>query len=196
MDSLVATLIYWSAFTFSASPFWTTLMEVSRYSSFAYIYKNYFIYLLVCWLPILVIIGTVIGVLGGFNAELMNALYFVGAFVIFYLCWQVIRSKRNPNVKIDFNWKAMSLMTWFNPKTWLAVPPGFLIANYSDSLPLNIAIFYLSGIPFFLTGVFFWSMVGRKGAKISKNKLSYFNAALLAFFGFYLLYEGIKIINL
>jgi len=54
----------------------------------------------------------------------------------------------------------------------------------------------LSGIPFFLTGVFFWSMVGRKGAKISKNKLSYFNAALLAFFGFYLLYEGIKIINL
>jgi len=60
-------------------------------------------------------------------------------------------------------------------------------------LPLNIAIFYLSGIPFFLTGVFFWSMVGRKGAKISKNKLSYFNAALLAFFGFYLLYEGVNI---
>jgi len=196
MDSFVATLIYWSAFTFSASPFWTTLMEVSRYSSFGYIYKNYFIYLLVCWLPILVIIGTVIGVLGGFNPELMNALYFVGAFVIFYLSWQVIRSKHNPNIKIDFNWKAMSLMTWFNPKTWLAVPPGFLIANYSDSLSINIAIFYLSGIPFFLSGVLFWSMVGRQGAKISKNRLSYFNAALLAFFGFYLLYEGIKIINL
>jgi threonine/homoserine/homoserine lactone efflux protein len=90
----------------------------------------------------------------------------------------------------------MSLMTWFNPKTWLAVPPGFLIANYSDSLSINIAIFYLSGIPFFLSGVLFWSMVGRQGAKISKNRLSYFNAALLVFFGFYLLYEGIKIINL
>jgi threonine/homoserine/homoserine lactone efflux protein len=195
MDSLLATFIYWSAFTFSASPFWTTLMEVSRYSSFGYIYKNYFIYLLVCWLPIIVIIGTVMGVLGGFKPELMNALYFVGALVIFYLCWQVIRSKRNSNIKIDFNWKAMSLMTWFNPKTWLAVPPGFLIANYTDSLPINIAIFYLCGIPFFLSGVFLWSLLGRQGAKISKNKLSYFNALLLAFFGFYLLYEGIKIFN-
>lgn len=196
MESFLATLIYWSAFTFSASPFWTTLMEVSRYSSFGYIYKNYFIFLLVCWLPILTIIGMVMGVLGGFNPALMNSLYFVGAFVIFYLCWQVIRSKRNPNNKIDFNWKTMSLLTWFNPKTWLVVPPGFLIANYSESLSINIAIFYLSGIPFFLLGVFFWGMVGRQGAKISKNKLSYFNAALLAFFGFYLLYEGIKIAGL
>jgi|AP95_1055475.scaffolds.fasta_scaffold06619_4 threonine/homoserine/homoserine lactone efflux protein len=196
MDSFVATLIYWSAFTFSASPFWTTLMEVSRYSSFGNIYKNYLIFLLVCWLPILIIIGTVMGVLGGFNTALTNTLYFVGAFVIFYLCWQVIRSKRNPNIKIDFNWKAMSLLTWFNPKTWLVVPPGFLIANYTDSLPVNIAIFYLSGIPFFLLGVLCWSLLGRQGAKISKNKLSYFNAALLAFFGFYLLYEGFQIIGL
>ncbi|MCS5591772.1 MAG: hypothetical protein NZ775_04550 [Gammaproteobacteria bacterium] len=196
MDSFIATLIYWSAFTFSASPFWTTLMEISRYSSFGYIYKNYFIYLLVCWLPIVVIIGTVMGVLGGFKPELMNVLYFVGAFVIFYLCWQVVRSKRNANIKIDFTWKTMSIMTWLNPKTWLVVPPGFLIASYTDSLAINISIFYLSSIPFFLSGVFFWSMVGRQGAKISKNKLSYFNAALLAFFGFYLLYEGIKIISL
>ena len=195
MDAWLATLVYWSAFTYSASPFWTTLMEVSRYSSFGYIYKNYFVYLLVCWLPIVVIIGMVIGVLGGFNSELLNALYFVGAFVIFYLCWQVIRAKRNPNIKIDFNWKAMSLMTWLNPKTWLVVPPGFLIANYTDSLAINISIFYLSGVPFFLSGVFFWSMVGRQGAKISKNKLSYFNALLLAFFGLYLLYAGIKIFN-
>jgi len=196
MDSFIATLIYWSAFTFSASPFWTTLMEISRYFSFGYIYKNYFIYLLVCWLPIVVIIGTVMGVLGGFKPELMNVLYFVGAFVIFYLCWQVVRSKRNANIKIDFTWKTMSIMTWLNPKTWLVVPPGFLIASYTDSLAINISIFYLSSIPFFLSGVFFWSMVGRQGAKISKNKLSYFNAALLAFFGFYLLYEGIKIISL
>jgi len=196
MDSFIATLIYWSAFTFSASPFWTTLMEISRYFSFGYIYKNYFIYLLVCWLPIVVIIGTVMGVLGGFKPELMNVLYFVGAFVIFYLCWQVVRSKRNANIKIDFTLKTMSIMTWLNPKTWLVVPPGFLIASYTDSLAINISIFYLSSIPFFLSGVFFWSMVGRQGAKISKNKLSYFNAALLAFFGFYLLYEGIKIISL
>ena len=171
-------------------------MEVARYSTFGYIYKNYLLYLLVCWLPIIVIIGTVVGVLGGFNASIMNALYFVGAFVIFYLCWQIIRSRSGTSKKIDFNWKAMSVLTWSNPKPWIIVPPGFLVANYSESLPLNIAIFYLIGIPFFLFGVLFWSVLGRQGAKISKNKLSYFNAALLAFFGFYLLYEGIKIFNL
>ena len=196
MDPVIPTLIFWSAFTFSASPFWTTLMEVARYSTFGYIYKNYLLYLLVCWLPIIVIIGTVVGVLGGFNASIMNALYFVGAFVIFYLCWQIIRSRSGTSKKIDFNWKAMSVLTWSNPKPWIIVPPGFLVANYSESLPLNIAIFYLIGIPFFLFGVLFWSVLGRQGAKISKNKLSYFNAALLAFFGFYLLYEGIKIFNL
>ncbi len=37
-------------------------------------------------------------------------------------------------------------------------------------------------------------MNGRQGAQIAKDKIGYFNAFLLAGFGAYLLYQGIKLV--
>ena len=166
-------------------------MEAAKESSFAYLYKNYFLYLIFGWFPIIAVIGLVIGLLGGFNPDIITVLYFIGAGVIFHLAWKITQSKRKAAAKLDFNWKAMSLLSWTNPKVWLVIPPGFLSATYTDSLLLNIAIFYLVGTPLFIFGVYMWGMIGRQGAKIAYHKISYFNAALLCLFAAYLLYEGV-----
>ena len=165
-------------------------MQVATYTSFAYIYKNYLYYLLLGWLPIIAVIGVIVGTLGGLNPELINALYFVGAAVITYMAWKIVRSEQGKAARFDFNWRAMALLSWSNPKVWLVIPPGFLAADYSSSLWLNIIVFYALGIPLFLFGVYLWGMIGRQGAKIAKAKVGYFNACLLLLFALYLLYEG------
>ncbi len=192
IESLAATFIFWLTFVFTAGAFWTAIMETSSHTSFSHIYKNYSIYILVCWLPIITIIGLVIGLVGELNENIFTALYFIGSVIIFYLAWKIVVAKGANKAKFNFNWKAMSLVSWTNPKVWIGVPPGFLAANYTESLPLNIFIFYLTGIPLFYIGVYFWGQIGRQGAKIAKDKLSYFNASLLGIFALYLLYSGVS----
>ena len=165
-------------------------MQVATYTSFVDIYKNYLYYLLFGWLPIIAVIGVVVGVLGGFSPELINALYFVGAAVITYMAWKIVRAQQGKVARFDFNWRAMALLSWSNPKVWLVIPPGFLAADYSSSLWLNIVVFYALGVPLFIFGVYFWGMIGRQGARIAKDKVSYFNAGLLLLFALYLLYQG------
>ena len=192
LEAIIATLLFWCTFVFSAGAFWSTIMQVATYSSFRYIYKHYFLYLVLGWLPIIACIGLVVGTLGGFNPDLINALYFVGAGVITYMAWKIVRAQHGKSAQLDFNWRAMSLLSWTNPKVWLVIPPGYLAATYSDSLWLNIAIFYALGVPLFLFGLYFWGMIGRQGAKIAKDKISYCNAALLLLFALYLLYQGVQ----
>lgn len=95
----------------------------------------------------------------------------------------------------DFNWKNMCMVTYLNPKVYILLPVGFVAAQLTNSISINIAFFYFTGIPLFLFGVFFWGMIGRAGAKISLDYISYFNAALLAIFGAYLIYQGTKLIG-
>ena len=193
-ESIIATFLFWSAFVFSAGAFWTTVMEVANHTDFKTLYKNYCLYLIFGWLPIIVVIGLVVGVIGGFDPNIVKALYFIGAFVILYLAWKIVRTRQGSHKKLDFNWKAMSLLSWTNPKVWISIPPGFLAANFTDQLWLNIALFYVVGIPLFLLGIYMWGMIGRQGAKIAKDKLSYFNAGLLALFASYLLYQGVQLL--
>ncbi len=193
-EPVIATLVFWSAFVFSIGPFWIAVMAAAKDTSFQELYKNYIIYTCVSWFPINAIIGYVVGTIGEINKDFYTALYFIGTVVIFRLAYKTLNADSAKGNAFVFNWKMMALVSWTNPKVWLTIPAGFLAATYTESLFLNIIIFFLIGTPLFLFGVYFWGNIGRQGAKIAKEKIGYFNASLLLAFGFYLLYQGIQLL--
>ncbi len=128
--------------------------------------------------------------LGSLGQNFTLFLYVIGSIVIFWMAAKIYRSVPGKVGSFDFNWKAMILVTWTNPKVWLLVPVGFLSAGMTDSVAMNVALYYLMGIPFFIAGVFVWGSIGRIGAKISLNYINKFNAFLMFSFGVYLAYGG------
>lgn len=195
LESFIATFIFWSTFVFSIGPFWIMIMELAKTQSLKFIYKNYTIYLVLGWLPQLILIGFVVDTIGAFHPYFITILYFLGTGVIIYMALATLKSKKSKLIKIVFNWKAMILLSWSNPKVWLVVPAGFLTANYTSNTFLDIILCALIGFPLFISGLFFWAMIGRQGIKIAKEKMSYFNAFLLFAFASYLFYQGIKSIQ-
>ena len=193
-ETIVATFIFWSAFVFSAGPFWIATMEAAPNTTFRKLYADYFLYLIFGWLPVSVVTSLFSSVLQKSDANIFVAMHILGGAYIVYLGLKVLRAKITTGKPFDFNWKNMCLVTYLNPKVYILLPVGFVAAQISSSLPINIIFFYLSGIPLFLFGVYFWGSIGRAGAKVSMKYISYFNAALLASFGAYLFYQGIKLI--
>jgi len=187
----IATFLFWSAFVFSAGPFWIATMEAAPGTTFNKLYSDYVLYLVFGWLPVLLATALLSDIIAGTDKNAFVGMHIAGGVYIFYLSFKVIRSKVTTGKPFDFNWRNMCMVTYLNPKVWILLPVGFLTAQLTDSLPLNIAFFYFSGIPLFLFGVFFWGMIGRAGAKVSIRYISYFNAVLLALFGAYLIYNGI-----
>ncbi len=193
-ESVIAALTFWSAFAFSIGPFWIATMQAAKSMSFASLYRNYIFYLFVGWLPINFLIGMTVGTVGKFHDDIYTVLYFIGAAVIFWFAWKITRSTPGETTDFKFGWKAMVLISWTNPKVWLTIPPGYLAANFTGNLVVDTLLFFFIGAPLFLVGVFVWGTIGRQGAKIAKDKLGYFNATLLAGFGFYLLYRGLQLV--
>lgn len=194
-QGVTAAFVFWSAFVFSAGPFWIATMEAAPNTTFRRLYSDYVLYLIFGWLPVLLATSLLSGTLAALDARIFIAMHLAGGLYVLYLAFAVLRAKLTTGKPFDFNWKNMCLVTYFNPKVWILLPVGFLTAKVSDSLPVNIAFFYLSGIPLFLFGIFFWGMIGRAGARISLNYISFLNAALLAAFGAYLIFVGITLIN-
>ncbi len=190
-----ATVFFWIAFAFSAGPFWTALMASATTTSFKTIYANYFLYLIFGWLPLIAFIATIVAQIGSLGVQVDLALHLIGTVVIFGMAWMIFQSEPGKVGGFDFNWKKMSLLSWTNPKVWLLIPVGFLSANITSSVPLNIALYGLVGVPFFLVGVFVWGMLGRLGARISFKHVNRFNALLMALFGFYLAFSGWTLFN-
>jgi len=193
-ETITATYIFWSAFVFSAGPFWIATMEAAPGTTFKKLYADYFLYLIFGWLPVLVFTSYLSGLLQKSDATIFIAMHLLGGAYIIFLSFKVLRAKITMGKPFDFNWKNMCMVTYLNPKVYILLPVGFVAAQLTNSISLNIAFFYFTGIPLFLFGVFFWGMIGRAGAKISLDYISYFNAALLAIFGAYLIYQGIKLI--
>lgn len=189
-EAFFATMLFWSAFTYSAGPFWTATMAAATTTSFKVLYKNYITYLILGWLPLIVLISAIISQLGSFGNGFAIPMHILGSLVIFYMAWKIYSTKPSQSSGFDFNWKAMSILSWSNPKVWLLVPLGFISANITQSQVINIGLYYLIGIPFFLSGVLIWGTIGRLGAKISLKHINTFNALLMALFGLYLLYGG------
>ena len=189
-DYVIATLTFWVSFAFSVGAFWTALMLAAPHMTLLKLYQHYMIYLFVGWLPVIVIIGLGVNIVYSFIGEYDYILHILGGCIIFYMAAKSLQTAKE-NKPFYFNWKAMSLVTYTNPKVWLTIPSGFLSAHYTDSSFINIGLFYALGVPIFLVAVFFWAIVGRIGVKISRKKFSYFTATLLFLFGVFLFYEGI-----
>lgn len=194
-EVIVATLLFWSAFVFSAGPFWIATMEAAPGTTFKKLYSDYFLYLIFGWLPVAVTCAILSDVIANIDENIFAAMHLFGGLYILFLAFKVLRAKISTGKPFDFNWKNMSIVTYLNPKVWILLPVGFLTAQLTESLAVNIAFFYFSGIPLFLFGVFFWGTIGRAGAKISFKYISYFNAFLLAAFGLYLIYNGINLVT-
>ena len=195
-ETIIATYLFWSAFVFSAGPFWIATMEAAPGTTFKKLYADYFLYLILGWLPVAVVCSVLSDVIANIDESIFAAMHLLGGCYIFFLAYKVLRAKITTGKAFNFNWKNMCIVTYLNPKVYILLPVGFLTAKISDSLPGNIAFFYFSGIPLFLFGVFFWGMIGRAGAKISFKYISYFNAFLLAAFGAYLIYNGITLVRM
>ncbi len=185
-----ATILFWAAFVISAGPFWTATMAAATTTTFKKLYADYILYLIFGWIPLVAFISVLVAQLGAMGPRFNILMHFVGVLVVFWMAWKIYRSKPGASSDFDFNWKAMSLLSWSNPKVWLLVPVGFLSAGMTDNIYVNIALYIMIGIPFFLVGVFVWGSIGRIGAKISLKYVNKFNALLMFLFGCYLLFEG------
>lgn len=193
-ESFSAVFLFWLGFVVSAGPFWTATMAAATTTPFQQLYKDYILYLIFAWAPLMCVIGVIVSQIGGLNENLNTALHFIGSIIIFFMAFKILRSKPGVAGSFNFDWKNMGILTWSNPKVWLLVPIGFLGANFSDQVWINIALFYIIGVPLFLVGVYGWGMVGRLGAKVSLGHVAKFNSALMAAFGVYLLYVGIQLL--
>ena len=192
-SELLAVILFWAAFTVSAGPFWTATMAAATTTSFKTLYADYVLYLIFGWLPLIAVIAFAISKFGAMGHQYLLGLHIIGTVVIFWMAWRIFRSQPGVAGGFEFNWKSMTLLSWTNPKVWLLVPVGFLSADITDNIWLNIVLYGLIGVPFFLVGVFVWGSLGRLGAKISLRHVNRFNAFLMAAFGFYLIYSVWKL---
>ncbi len=190
-ESFLPTIVFWAAFTLSAGPFWITVMTMSKHTDISHLFKDYLIYQIVGWFPMIMVMGAIVATIGHLNSSIYTSLYFLGALVIFYLAYKTLQNTVQKTASFKFNWKAMTILSWTNPKVWLTVPAGLLTANYTGSSSANVLIFFAIGLPLYFFAFFMWAYIGKFGAKIANDKFNIFNAILLVSYGAYLLYEGI-----
>ena len=190
-ESFYAVVIFWLGFGLSIGPFWIAVMEAAKHQDIKPLFKQYCIYLVTFWLALMFIIGSFVRFVGGFHPYFLILLSFVGGVVILYFAYKTIQSIKMKKSKINFNFISMGTLSFTNPKVWLTVPAGFLAANYTQTLFIDAALFYLTSVPIFICCFLGYAMIGKKGAKLAKGKLSYFNASMLVLFALYLFYGGV-----
>jgi len=195
LENSLPSILFWASFVLSAGPFWITTASSAKHTPISELFKHFLIYQVVGWFPMLMVINFMVKTIGQFHQGIYNSLYFVGAGVILYLAYKTLKSAITEGASFVFTWKAMTLLSWTNPKVWLTVPAGLLTATYIESDIGNGIIFYLIGIPLYIFGFFMWANIGKYGAKIAKDKFNIFNAVLLLCYALYLLYEGIKVFS-
>ena len=185
-ESFLAVTTFWLMFAVTPGPFWTAVMRTASDFSVSHIYKQYHLYYLTGWLTINVSVGVIVYLFGQFSPALMAWMHIVGIAVLAWLSWKMFRVQHTNGQAFDFNWKVMSVLTMSNPKCWLLIPLGFLGANFSDHLVINIALFYVLGAPIFYGMLYFWIMIGKLGAQISLRGIRWFNLVLMILFALYL----------
>ena len=67
---------------------------------------------------------------------------------------------------------------------------------YNGLVFLDAGIFYIIKMPMFFLGIVLWDVIGRVGAKVSIQMISYINITLLVLLALFLEYEGLNITSL
>lgn len=193
-EAFAATLGFWAAFQFSVGPWWLAYMDTAKNASARWLAANIGVYIVVGWIPFVAASSAVARALGGLHPAAWIALHFFGGAFMLYLAAKTLSAAKSGGAAApNFNWKAMTVLVWSNPKAWLAIPAGSLAATYTDSAAANIAVFTLVGIPIYLAAAAFWAAVAKQGAKIAGDKrMGFVNAFLLAGFAAYLIAQGLR----
>lgn len=166
-------------------------MQAAPTTSLRFLYREYTFYCCTGWLGFNAFALIVTQTVGGFSPHFTAWMHVIGVFVIFWIAYKVLKTQiSTARTTFVFNWKLMTVVTWSNPKCYLLIPIGALSANFSESIFINAGLYWLTGVPIFVTGLLFWATIGRLGAKISMRALSIFNVFLLLFFAGYLGHEG------
>ena len=170
-ESIIAILSFWIAFYFSPGPWWFAFMDTAKNASTRWLVRNLGVCIIVGWLPFVAISSAIARVLGGIHSAILLALYFIGGGYMLYLAYKTVTAaKQSAATEPNFNWKAMIILDWSNPKAWLTIPAASLASTYADSAAANIAIFAMASVPVLLIAAVFWTVVARQGAKIAGDK--------------------------
>ncbi|MGI9297860.1 MAG: hypothetical protein ACR2QC_08170 [Gammaproteobacteria bacterium] len=193
-ESFAAVLWFWTAFQFSVGPWWLAYMATAKTASAAWLTRNIGVYMFAGWLPFIAASAGIARILGGLHSAVLIGMHFFGGAFMLYLAYKTaVSAKKDGAGGADFNWKAMTILVWSNPKAWLSIPAGSLAADFSASEAANIAAFALLGVPVYLAAAVFWAAVARQGARIAGDKkMSFANAFLLAGFALYLIAQGVR----
>ena len=192
-EAVAATFWFWMAFQFSVGPWWIAYMETAKNAPFSWLARNIGVYIFVGWMPFVAAAAGIARILGGIHPAVLAGLHFFGGFFMLYLAYKIITAAKagGAAARLNFDWKAMTVLVWSNPKAWLAIPAGSLAATYADSEVFNIAVFVLMSVPVYLAAAFLWAAAAKQGAKLAGDKrMGYANAFLLAGFALYLLRQG------
>lgn len=190
MESLIATFFFWCTFMFSIGPWWIAFMDAITRIPTHELMRNYFIYILVGWSPFLAMSAIMIRLLGGIHTNVLVALHFGGGAFILYLAYKTLSAKIANKPGRFFDWREMSITTWLSPKAWITIPTGSLVANFTASTAINVALFVIISIPIFMGTAVLWAWLGKQGDRITGGRLSYVNATLFIAFALYLFYQG------
>ena len=193
LEAIFATGVFWGAFHFSLGPWWLAFMEAARNTPPKTLGRNFGIYCLVGWIPFVILSSMLLQAIGGLHKFVLIGLHFGGALMMLHLAHKTLKAATGRATSLNFDWRMMTLVVWTSPKAWLTIPAGSLAANYTDSPAANVVFFCLFSFPFYLISMPLWFALGRKGAKLTSGKLSYFNAFLLTCFAAYLAWHGGKI---
>ena len=189
-SSVIAVFIFWCSFGFSIGPFWISIMQAVNENGFKVVFYHYLIYQIVGWLPAVLTASFITAYVGGLNEYLFIFLHIVGMSYVLYFAYKILRSKVSQIKTFKFEVKQMVTLNWSNPKFWAMVPMGMLVSNFSDSIAINVAYFYLIGLPIYFVAFFFWAGIGIVGRKAPLRIISTINASLLFLFALYLGYQG------
>ena len=194
-ESIVAILSFWISFCFSVGPWWLAYMDTAKNASTQWLVRNIGVYTIIGLLPFIAVSSAAVRVLGGIHSAILLALYFVGGGYMLYLAYKTVTAaKQSGTTEPNFNWKAMTILLWSNPKAWLTIPAASLASTYADAAAANIAIFTIASVPVYLIAAAFWTVVARQGAKIAGDKrMGFANAFLLAGFAIYLILQGVQL---
>ena len=166
-------------------------MEAAKSTPPRRLAREFAVFIVAGWFPFVAVCAGVARFLGGIHELVLLFLYFFGGGFMLYLAAKTLSAAKPGGRALNFDWKAMTVLVWGNPKAWLSIPAGSLAADYSESEAANILFFIVLNLPAQISAAAWWAFVARQGVKIAGDRrMGYANAFMLAGFAAYLLWRG------
>ena len=190
LEALLTTAVFWATFEFTPGPFWIAFMQAAKGTPLSVLLRQYAIFVVLGSGTQTILVALLVGKAIALHPYLHMALYFVGAGVLLMFACQAMHTPQK-QLRLDFNWFKMSLVSWSSPKAWTAIPAGALNATYTQIEWLNAILFFVVSLPICAASGLVWGYLGKLSAGIHARAFSYATTALLAGYGIYLFSQGV-----